>query len=240
MSFNGLQLAGEFGALAGALAPREQAEARRLGQNHICSPGKASFGLPCGPGHKLECWYHDWSGTNDTDAMLANRSSLEQWSNDANAWIRNHCGGDNSTRMWALPIRDEPQWAWGAAPVRTSSIVAGRWRRYLEFNGMTPALLGSDGWSQVAQIGRAEAMAAMQGLSSAAQLQVVRRYYWSLRFNTIDAADYFANGTRALQRATGDSKLTTYTNLFTEPPVLVVVYCCWLNIQWSVLVVVRP
>jgi hypothetical protein len=118
---------------------------------------------------------------------------------------------------------DEPSWSWDSSvpPVQTSPRVRGMWQRYLKMQGLSPSDLGihsSSSWDSVIPIGRYEAgagrgVAAVNG-SLATAIELRRLYYWSARFSSYSAAEYFRNTTLALQAAFGQKDLGVYANYF--------------------------
>jgi hypothetical protein len=106
------------------------------------------------------------------------------------------------TDMALFCLSDEPGWYYPETfrTLTNNPAGLGRFREYLESQGLKPKDVGAGRWEEVLPLGR----------SHARDLPSKRLFYWSMRFFPWDSARHFARTTRALEQA-------FYTNM----PVLV-------------------
>jgi hypothetical protein len=102
------------------------------------------------------------------------------------------------TDLALLAMADETGWYYPScfAAMTNNPVALGRFRAYLQDQGLRPADVGAGSWNDVWPKGR----------GSASDLPSRRLFYWTMRFFPWDSARYFADCTRALESA-------FYTNL---------------------------
>ena len=90
-------------------------------------------------------------------------------------------------------IADEPGWRFphSLVTLKENAAALGRFREYLQAQGLKPADVGAGSWDKVLPIGSSEAK----------DLPSRRLFYWTMRFFTYDSSQNFANVTSALQKA---------------------------------------
>lgn len=110
------------------------------------------------------------------------------------------------TEVAAYALSDEPGWYYPAQYKMLDNPAAlTRFHEYLQAQGLQPADVGVASWEQVKPLGR----------SGATDLPRRRLFYWTQRFFPYDSTRYFADSTRAMERAFyPDLPLTTNFNFF--------------------------
>ncbi len=109
--------------------------------------------------------------------------------------------------MALFAMSDEPGWYYPRMLTTLEKTPAAmvRFREYLKRQNLTPRDVGSSSWDEVNPIGR----------SKAGDLASRRLFYWTMRFFSHDSAKYFADSTRALEKAfTPGMPILTNWNFF--------------------------
>lgn len=119
-------------------------------------------------------------------------------SGELSAWAEKQAkpyrdAGYDAKDMALFALSDEPGWYYPQAleTLRDSAEAMRRFHAYLRVQKLTPADLGARAWDDVRPLGR----------SGATDLPSRRRFYWTMRFFADDSSRYFADATRALERA---------------------------------------
>jgi hypothetical protein len=140
---------------------------------------RTSWAVYCPPGYAF-----------DFDPKFGGEN-LTKWAEDQAKPYKE--AGYSPEDMAIFALSDEPGWYYPQAlkELQAQPTAMARFRDYLKAQGLTPADLGAKNWDDVRPAGR----------SQATDLPHRRLFYWTMRFFAHDSARYFAEATRALERA---------------------------------------